>query len=100
MRVDARAVVGTAGAVLCLVALVVVRSAHLYDEKFDENLGMFYTTAMVLSGAAAAFWGFWKSAVNEKWRGVGMAAASLALAVVIFVAAHPDDTCVLGCGPF
>ena len=100
MRVDARALIGTVGMVLCLVALAVVRAAHLYDEKFDENLGMFYTNAMVLLGAAAALWGFPKSKVDAKWRGAGMAVAGLALAGVIFVAAHPDDTCILGCGPF
>ncbi len=76
MTVDRQAIIGTLGDGLCLVAVVVVRGAHLYDEKFNENLGMFYTTALVLLGAA------------------------LALVLVIFVAAHPDDTCVLACGPF
>lgn len=100
MKVDASAVVGTVGAMLSLVALAAVRAAHLYDEQFNENLGMFYTTALVVLGAALAFGGFSTSRVNAKWRGAGMAAAGIALAVVIFVAAHPDDTCVLGCGPF
>ena len=98
--VDARAVVGTVGVVTCLAALAVVRGAHLYDEKFNDNLGMFYTTALVLLGAVVAFGGFWKSTVNDKWRRAGLAIAAVAVAVVVFVAAHPDNTCVLRCGLF
>ncbi len=100
MTIDTRAVVGAFGNGLCVIAVAVVRPAHLYDEKFDENLGMFYTTVLVLLGAAMAFWGFATSRVDARWRGAGMAVSGLALAAVLFVALHPDDACVLGCGPF
>lgn len=99
MRVDGRAIVGAAGAALCLVAIAVVRAARLYDQKVDENLGMYYTTALVVVGAVMAVGGFAPSRANDLVRRGGMALALGALALVIWVAMHPDDACVLRCGP-
>ncbi len=73
MTIDTRAVVGTLGNVLCVIAVAVVRPAHLYDAKFDENLGMFYTTALVLLGTAFTFWGFAKLRARSTPDGVGRA---------------------------
>lgn len=99
MRVDGRAIVGGVGVALCLVAMAVVRASRLHDQRFDENLGMYYTTALVVVGAVMAVGGFATSRANHSVRRAGMALALGALVFIIWVAMHPSDVCVLRCGP-
>jgi hypothetical protein len=99
-QVDAMAVVGAIGVVLCLVALVVLRGVHLYDELHDDFRATFLTIALVLVGAVIAFVGLVRSGMNARWRHAGITVAAIALVAVVVVAALPDGTCILRCGPF
>ncbi len=86
-----------------LGALLAVRPAYLYDTRFDENLGMFYTLLLAVLGAAATL----VALLLVLPRSVGatkrfaLVAGAFSVSIVLFVlwiASH-DGSCIWRCGP-
>lgn len=91
------------GALTSVGALIVVRPAYLYDTRFDENLGMFYTGLLAAFGVVLTGLAIFTMRHTRR-TSVAAALVTGVLSLVTFgfvlwVAGH-NGRCVGSCGPY